>query len=224
MKKAVHIKTETELMNYEVFTPNENTKNLPMIVYLHGAGERGSRIDHLARHAIPKMLEAGTELPAVVLCPQCPANCVWDNIPFELMKIIEKTADSYSVDRDRISLTGSSMGGFGTWMTGLTFPTFFAAIAPVSGGGMSWRCGNLQTTPVRAYHGDKDTTVPMIYSDLMVNEVNQKGGDAELVVLKGLGHNDGINFAYTETDLIAWLLSHTRTDRTPVPEAYSNGF
>ena len=224
MKKTVHIKAENELMNYEIFSPDTPMEVLPMIVYLHGAGERGSNIDHLERHGIPMMIENGAEIPAVVLCPQCPANCVWDNIPFDVMAIIEKTAKDYHVDPDRISITGSSMGGFGTWMMGLTFPTFFSAVSPVAGGGMSWRCGNLRTTPIRAYHGDQDQAVPIIYSELMVNAVNKKAGNAELIVLPNCGHNDGIKFAYTETDLISWLLSNKRTDRSNVPESHAHCF
>ncbi len=224
MKRIVHMKTESELMNYEVYTPDTQEKNLPMIVFLHGAGERGWNIDHLAKHGIPMMIKNGAEIPAVVLCPQCPANCVWDNIPFDVMKLIEKIAAEYEVDPDRISITGGSMGGFGTWTMGLTFPTFFSAMAPMAGGGMSWRCENLRTTPIRAFHGEMDGTVPLIYSELMVNAVNKTGGNAKLTVQKGYGHNDGINAAYTDTDIIPWLLSMKRTDRTPVAEALSKYF
>ena len=224
MKRIVHMKTDGELMNYEVYTPNVFTENLPMIVFLHGAGERGWNIDHLAKHGIPMMIKNGAEIPAVVLCPQCPANCVWDNIPFDVMALIEKIAKEYKVDPDRISVTGGSMGGFGTWTMGLTFPTFFSAMAPMAGGGMSWRCENLRTTPIRAYHGELDGTVPLIYSELMVNAVNKTGGNATLTVLDGYGHNDGINFAYTDTDIVPWLLSMKRTDRTPIAEALSKYF
>lgn len=224
MKRIIHMKEENELMNYEVYTPEVMTEHLPMIVFLHGAGERGWNIDHLAKHGIPMMIKNGAQIPAVVLCPQCPANCVWDNIPFDVMALIEKTAAEYKVDPDRISVTGGSMGGFGTWTLGLTFPTFFSAMAPMAGGGMSWRCENLRTTPIRAYHGEKDGTVPLIYSELMVEAVNKTGGSASLTVLAGYGHNDGINAAYTDTDIIEWLLSMKRTDRTPIAEALSKYF
>ena len=89
---------------------------------------------------------------------------------------------------------------------------------------MSWRCENLRTTPIRAYHGELDGTVPLIYSELMVNAVNKTGGNATLTVLDGYGHNDGINFAYTDTDIVPWLLSMKRTDRTPIAEALSKYF
>ena len=101
MKRIVHMKTEGELMNYEIYTPDTQEKKLPMIVFLHGAGERGWNIDHLAKHGIPMMIKNGAEIPAVVLCPQCPANCVWDNIPFDVMALIEKMReDSARLERE----------------------------------------------------------------------------------------------------------------------------
>ena len=110
------------------------------------------------------------------------------------------------------------MGGYGTFMMGLSFPTLFAAIAPISGGGMSWRAPNLCKTPVLAVHGREDTLVPPICSELLVNAINAAGGSAELILLDGLGHNDAIDYAYRHEGVIDWLLSKRRTDFTPVPE------
>ena len=207
-------------MNYRVYVPKE-TKELPLLVYLHGAGERGDtpdKIDHILRHGIPKLINEGREFPAVVLCPQCPTNAVWDNIVFEVKALIDTVAREYAILPDRILLTGSSMGGYGTFAMALAFPSFFAAIAPVSGGNMSWRASNLKTTPVIAAHGACDTLVPPVCSELMVDAVNAAGGKAELLLLDGMGHNDAIDYAYRQTDLIDRLLAYRRTDFTPVPE------
>ena len=198
-------------MNYGVFYPDEY-KELPLLVYLHGAGERGEVFEHLYRHAIPKLINDGREIPAIVLCPQCPRWAVWDNVVDRVKGIIDKVAEEYGVKKDRISITGSSMGGYGTWSMGLAYPNFFSAIAPVAGGGMAWRTPRLKTTPVYAFHGECDPDVLPIYSELMVNGVNKNGGSAKLVLLENLGHNDGINYAYRETDLIDWLLSQRRTN------------
>ncbi len=211
-------------MNYELYLPEDAPQALPMIVYLHGAGERGTVLDHLTRHGIPKLIAEGREIPALVLCPQCPADCVWDNIPFELKKIIDGVIDEYRVDRARVTLTGGSMGGYGTWAIGMTFPSFFAALAPIAGGGMSWRTPNLVGTPVRAYHGEDDTAVPLVYAELMVDALAKNGGDVSLTVLHGFGHNDGINAAYRDGDVIEWLLSKRRTDFSPVSETMSKYF
>lgn len=210
-------------MNYLVFYP-DTYEDLPLIVFLHGAGERGKEYTHLYRHGIPKLIQEGHEIPAVVLCPQCPAWCVWDNIVSDLKGMIDSVVEEFHIKKDRICITGASMGGFGTWMMGLTYTDFFAGIAPVAGGGMSWRTPNLRTTPILAVHGDKDTSVPIFYSELMVNGVNASGGSAEFISLSGMEHNDGIDFAYRNTKLIEWLLNQRRTDFTPVSEYASDCF
>lgn len=210
-------------MNYKVFYP-DTYKDLPLIVYLHGAGERGHDISHLYRWGIPKLINEGKEIDAVVLAPQCPSDLVWDNIPQTVKKIIDKVADEFDIKKDRISITGSSMGGFGTWMMGKTYPSFFAAIAPVAGGGMSWRCSKLRTTPVFAVHGSADDVVPCVYSELMTESVNANGGNAVLLKLEGLNHNDGIDFAYKNTELIDRLIKQRRTNFDYVPEVCEDLF
>lgn len=204
-------------MNYKVFYPDDYN-DLPLIVYLHGAGERGTDISHIHRHGLPKMLSSGVQIPAVVLCPQCPAYFVWDNVAESLKEIIDAVAKEYKIKNDRILLTGSSMGGFGTWMMALTYPTFFAAIAPIAGGGMSWRASKLKTTPIYVMHGTKDLTVPPVYSKLMADAAKEAGADVKLLELDGYGHNDGIDYAYEQTDLIDWLLAQRRTNFDYVPE------
>ena len=198
-------------INYRVFYP-EQYAELPLLVFLHGAGERGTDPQVLYRHGVPKLVADGREIPAVVLCPQCPSDIVWDNIVFEVKDIIDSVVREYGIAPDRIVLTGSSMGGYGTWSVALTYPDFFAGIAPVCGGGMAWRLGALvrSNTPVRAYHGDADISVVPEYSKIMIERLKREGGDGELVLLPGMGHNDGANYAYRETELVDWLLSRRR--------------
>lgn len=210
-------------INYSIFYPNNYT-DLPLLLYLHGAGERGANYEHVYRHGIPKLIKEGKEYDAVVLCPQCPAEFVWDNIVKELKDLIDSVVLKFRLKNDRICITGSSMGGFGTWMMTLTYPNLFAAAAPVCGGGMSWRAANLSTTPIKAYHGTADDMVPIIYSELMVEAVNRNGGAAELICLENFGHNDAIDEAYRNTDLTDWLLSKRKTNRQDVSEFLSELF
>lgn len=224
MRKEIFMPSDECRMPYAVYTPDAMSDGLPLILYLHGAGERGTVIEHLDRHGLPKMLAAGWQIPAIVFCPQCPADAVWDNIVFETKALLDRVAEAYHADRSRISVTGGSMGGFGTWSMGQAFPNFFSALAPLAGGGLSWRCPNLKTTPVHAYHGGEDGTVPVIYSRLMVDATNKAGGCAELTVLEGYSHNDGINTAYETMGIAEWLISQKRTDFSPVPEFCSQYF
>ena len=136
----------------------------------------------------------------------------------ELKMIIESVIEEYGISKDRILLTGSSMGGYGTWEMAMCYPEMFAAIAPVAGGGVVWRTSKLIKTPVLAYHGENDTVVPLSQSEIMVNFTNNYGGKAELHIIKEKGHNDGIDYAYRETDLMQRLLSYRKSNFAHIPE------
>ena len=102
------------------------------------------------------------------------------------------------------------MGGFGTWEMGISFPELFSAIAPVCGGGLSWRCGNLKNMPVWAFHGDADEIVPLKNSIEMVDAVNRIGGKAKLTIFHNVGHNSWEE-AYTASNVVEWLISQTKS-------------
>ena len=118
------------------------------------------------------------------------------------MELILAVAEEQNADMSRISITGISMGGFGTWSMLARYPAFFSAAAPICGGGVSWYIAT--KTPIRAFHGDADRDVPLVYSQLMVDTVNARGGQAELTIYRDCGHNCWTE-TYEKTDLIAWL-------------------
>lgn len=217
------ISNDDSKMNFAVAHPS-NYKDLPLLIYLHGAGERGKNFDHIYRHGIPKLIKEGREFDAVILYPQCPAQFIWNNMVKELKTLIDSVVKEYGISKDRIVLTGSSMGGYGTWETAMCYPEMFAAIAPVAGGGVVWRANKLKNVPVLAYHGEKDATVPLSQSEIMVNFTLRSGGYAELNILNGYNHNDGIDYSYRETDLINRLLSYRKCDFNHVPEPYEDLF
>ena len=192
-------------MGVWIWSPEEIGEPLPCILFLHGAGERGLDFDTLCVQGLPKYLAAGREIPAVVVCPQCPEGYVWDNLIFQLDQIVADAIHDYPVDRCRVSLTGLSMGGFGAWSYAITRPRTFFRLAPICGGGMNWRASALKKIPVWAFHGQADDDVPRVYSEVMVDAVNAKGGDAVLTQFPGVGHNSW-DPAYLTTDLIPWLL------------------
>ncbi len=198
-------------MNYLVALPESHNKEdrLPMIVFLHGAGERGNDVEKVKVHGLAKTYEKHTPRGFIVLSPQCPADRVWDNYVEELMELIELVADEYGADKKRISITGLSMGGFGTWVMGITYPNYFSAMAPICGGGMEWRAPILKDVPIKAFHGVLDPTVPVKRSIEMVKAVNRAGGKATITLYGKIGHNSW-DLAYTGSELVDWLISNVK--------------
>ena len=144
-----------------------------------------------------------------MLCPQCPAGIVWNDLTAVLYALIKRIAEEENADLDRISMTGLSMGGFGTWEFGMRYADLLCAIAPICGGGMAWRAEALKAVPVQAYHGDADNVVAPSYSFEMVNALRRAGGQVTLTVFNGVGH-DSWNPAYRTTNALEFLLSQRR--------------
>lgn len=211
MKKVSGLYENGEInVGYYVFLPEnyDANKKYPLVLFLHGAGERGDgskeKLPLVCVNALPKYAEEGEEYPFILLCPQCPENIVWNNIVLTLRALVDKIAAQYSADPDRIVCTGLSMGGFGTWEMGVTYPDYFAAIAPVCGGGFSWRAALLKDMPVWAFHGDADNVVPISYSETMVEAIKKSGGNVKFTVFPGVNHNSW-DSAYQTTDVVKWL-------------------
>ena len=190
------------------YEPKVKEGKLPLIIQLHGAGERGDGKDELSLvdvHGFPKIM--AEEYPAIFLMPQCPKDSFWAARVESIIKFIELAIEEYGVDRSRVYLTGLSMGGFGTWYTAMARPDLFSAIAPACGGGMAWNADMLDM-PVWAFHGDMDTTVTPIHSEEMVEKLKKLGKDVRYTVFKGVAH--GIQtFTFTK-ELIFWLISQKR--------------
>jgi len=205
MKDFLHFTNNHITLPYFITSPEKPEDNLPLIVFLHGAGERGDSESLVRIHGIPKYFGASSEynnIRAITLSPECPTDKTWVELSEDVMELILRVSEEYKVDKTKISLTGISMGGFGTWEMLCKYPDFFFRAAPICGGGMSWRI--FTKTPVRAFHGDSDMTVPIEYSYLMSDALNQHGGKCELTVYHGCNH-DSWSRTYEQTDIIAWL-------------------
>ncbi|MBO5926855.1 MAG: prolyl oligopeptidase family serine peptidase [Clostridia bacterium] len=183
------LKTSEKELNYIVTTPSGESKNLPLVVFLHGAGERGSDLNNIKRHGLPKRLQYYEKMPAITLSPQCEEGKVWPTEIYRIKELIDKIVKEYEVDTSKIYLTGMSMGGFGTWAIACAFPDFFRAIAPVCGGGLAWNVGVIKHLPIHAFHGDIDDVVDPFYSINMVDKLRSLGSNAKLTILKNVGHN-----------------------------------
>jgi predicted peptidase len=108
----------------------------------------------------------------------------------------------------KISITGLSMGGFGTWEMAVTYPQFFSCFAPICGGGMAWRCWCLKDKKIWAFHGDADETVDISNSIDMVKMCRTAGANVKFTIFNGVGHNSW-EPAYLDTKVVDWLISNS---------------
>ncbi len=190
----------------------------PLVVFLHGAGERGGDLEAVKRHGIPRVVEDRGGLPFVAVSPQCPAGSYWRLHLPALEGLVAEVVAEYAVDTDRIVLTGISMGGFGTWGLAARCPDRFAALVPVCGGGFAsqgfpGRVRDLRHVPVWAFHGAKDRVVPPEESRRMVDALRACGGEARLTIYPDLGH-DCWTRAYGEPELYEWMMARRRRQPT----------
>ena len=179
----------------------------PLVLFLHGAGERGNDLALVQKHGPAKLVAAGKHFPFILVAPQCPANQWWDNET--LLTLLDHIRRRYRVDADRVYLTGLSMGGFGTWMLALHAPERFAAIAPICGGGMAFLAYRLKNIPTWVFHGAKDTVVPLEQSQEMVDALTEGGGKVKFTVYPEAGH-DSWTESYANPELYRWLLKQRR--------------
>ncbi len=184
-------------------------KKLPLIVQLHGAGERGDGKENLGMVDVNGFSEylKDAEHDCIVIMPQCPENTFWAARVESIVKFIESLIKEYNIDEDRVYLTGLSMGGYGTWFTAMARPDLFAAIAPVCGGGMAWNAETLKM-PVWAFHGAEDPVVSPLQSDEMVAKLKEFNSDVIYSRVEGVAHDVWVN-AYNK-ELLEWLLSKKR--------------
>jgi predicted peptidase len=202
--------TKTLRSGYLLFLPEGygNKKQAwPLMLFLHGAGERGSDLEKVKLHGPPKMVENGKDFPFIIVSPQCPKDDWWNEKLELLTNLLDDIVARYDVDRERIYLTGLSMGGYGTWALASKYPDRFAAIAPICGGGRRFMAHRLKDLPVWAFHGAKDEVVPVRESVEMVNAVKAYGGNARLTVYPDAGH-DSWTETYNNQELYDWLLEH----------------
>jgi predicted peptidase len=196
---------------YQFFLPKAYAANtdekFPLIIFLHGSGERGADLAKVKVHGPPKIVDSDPNFPFIVVSPQAPEGERWD--VSKLDALLAEVRKNYRIDESRIYLTGLSMGGFGTWDWAIARPGLFAAIAPVCGRSDVSKAAMLKDMPIWAFHGDNDTAVDMAGSFDMVAAVRKAGGNPRLTIYPDTGH-DSWTRTYADPALYYWFLQHRR--------------
>ena len=182
----------------------------PLVLFLHGAGERGDNLEAIKQHGLPKLIAAGREFPFIVVSPQCPADTRWEIQALETL--IDEIARTHRVDADRIYVTGLSMGGFGTWSLAQRRPERYAAVVPICGGGDPRFAVKLKHLPIWAFHGARDDVVRPIETERMIQAIRDAGGSPRHTVYPDAGH-DAWTQTYENEELYTWLLAQRRPAR-----------
>jgi predicted peptidase len=223
VQSAEHFSRTIEVkqdLDYLLFLPADydsaRAEGWPMILFLHGAGERGADLSRVKVHGPPKQVQSNPEFPFVLVSPQCPEGKTWD--VSQLNGLLDDVIAKHNIDKTRVYLTGLSMGGFGTWSMGIANPERFAAIAPICGGGQrlsvllagSEQKQALKTLPVWAFHGGMDSVVAVEESQRMVDALKRLGAEnVKLTIYPDAGH-DSWTQTYDDPDFYPWLLQHHR--------------
>ncbi|WP_414664564.1 carboxylesterase family protein [Horticoccus sp. 23ND18S-11] len=227
-----HTQSATTRYEYLLALPTgyaaSGEKRWPLLLFLHGSGERGDDVWLVAKHGPPKLLRGNSSDPAakllaenfIVVSPQCPKGRWWDTAT--VLALLDDVGARHRVDARRVYLTGLSMGGYGAWDVGLTQPERFAAIVPICGGGSSRpvlsaetaRRKALRSLGVWAFHGAKDESVPLAESQRIVDFLKKVGvEDIQLTVYPEAKH-DSWTATYANPELYTWLLRHERPAAT----------
>jgi predicted peptidase len=179
------------------------TTKWPLVLFLHGAGERGTDLDLVKKHGPPLLVESGMDFPFILVSPQCPLDEYW-SVPV-LKALLDSVVTRLDPDRSRMYLTGLSMGGNATWRLATSYPDLFAAIAPICGWGDPSTVPVLKNVPVWAFHGRKDPIIAFDRGESMVKELKAAGGNVRFTVYPEAEH-DSWTETYRNPEFFDWML------------------
>ena len=218
------LKSGDESLPYRLLKPTnyDKSKKYPLVLFLHGAGERGTDNRKQLIHGIADFssAEALEKRPCFLVAPQCPSGKRWVEVdwsskshkmpakPSDAMRLTMELLDAlekeFSIDKSRVYVTGLSMGGYGTWDAIQRYPKRFAAAIPICGGGDASNVEMVANKPIWVFHGDKDNAVPVSRSRDMVEALKKAGGKVRYTEYKNVGHNSWAA-TYRDPKVHEWL-------------------
>jgi predicted peptidase len=203
----------------------EDGTRYPLVIFLHGAGERGTDNEKQLVHGVPQFVANREKYPCFLIAPQCPDGKKWVEVdwsadahtlpkdPGEVgqltLALIEQSLKDLPVDPKRVYLTGLSMGGYGTWDILARRPELFAAAAPVCGGADEATATKIKDIPVWVFHGAKDGAVKVARSRNMVAALEKAGGKPKYTEYPDVGHNSW-DPAYKDPEFYEWLFAQSK--------------
>ena len=208
---------KTVRINYLIYLPDEyhiSGKSWPLMLFLHGAGERGNDLEKIKVHGPPMLIaKKGKKFPFIIVSPQCPGDGWWDR-DLEILSLnalLDDVISRFRVDNNRLYVTGLSMGGYGAWRLAIEYPKRFAAIAPICGGGNPEKAARIRHLPVWVFHGAKDNVVPLKKSEEMVEALKKLGADVKFTIYPEAEHNSW-TATYDNPELYNWFLKSEKND------------
>jgi len=199
----------------------------PLVLFLHGAGERGTDNEIQMVHGIPEFAKEETrkKYPCFVVAPQCPAKAKWVEVDWSLdqhaqpkepsepmrltLELLAALQKEFSIDAKRLYVTGLSMGGYGTWDLVARKPELFAAAVPICGGADEMTAGKIAKLPIWTFHGAKDTAVKVSRSRNMIEALKKAGGQPKYTEYPDVGHDSWVP-AYKDPEMYQWLFAQKR--------------
>lgn len=196
--------SDSQKLDYLVSLPDnyENATKVPMLLFLHG-GDRSNTRHHPKKYAVRNNIE----FPFLVIAPNCKSGCSWSSINYD--GFLKELVETYKIDSNRIYLTGYSMGGYGAWQVLENHSQWFAAAAPIAGGGNPDKICKAKDVAIRAYHGEMDEVVSSQKSRLMIDALKKCGGNADLILYPKTDHGSWIK-TYQDPAFYSWLLKHMK--------------
>ena len=205
---------EHQSLHYYQYNPTGSKNKLPLVLFLHGRGERGDNLDLVETHGIPKLIKEGKSFPFITIAPQCPLGTWWSDPEAicSLSSLMDKIITSKIINKSQIYCTGLSMGGYGTLALSIKRPELFAAVAPVCGGldeRIFFHLDKIKDLPIWMFHGDEDDVIPVSKSERVFEGLRQKNKQVKLTKYRGVGHN-AWDRTYQNQELYNWILKHKK--------------
>lgn len=209
-------------MKYMLNYPNDYCEGnkYPIIIFLHGAGTRGTDTNKLIENPYFKEIKKHKNFPFITIAPLCEED-TWFDVFTLLKELVLEISISEYADREKVYTIGASMGGYAAWQLIMSLPEVFAAAVPICGGGMYWNAARAVNVPVWAFHGENDDAVFFEESKKMTDALNNAGGRAKLTVFPNTGH-DAWTAVYSDFRVFEWLLENKNENIKAIHSLYDN--